>query len=144
MRKRVILVFLLVIALVATSSCSLIVKDEEVDKQTTIIEVAGKTITKAEVAEQTEAMLDYQEYVYYLYGMSFDRTSESSISSARSSAIENLIQDAVLSQKTAEMGMDELTADELSEVQESADSAWDTYTSSVKSGYFADTELTGE
>lgn len=143
MRKRVILAFLLVIALVATSSCSLIVKDEEVDKQTTIIEVAGKTITKAEVAEQTEAMLDYQEYVYYLYGMSFDRTSESSISSARSSAIENLIQDAVLTQKTAEMGI-ELTADELSEVQQSADSAWDTYISSVKSGYFADSELAGE
>ena len=144
MRKRVILVFLLVIALVATSSCSLIVKDEEVDKQTTIIEVAGKTITKGEVNEQTEAMLDYQEYMYYLYGMSFDRTSDSSVSSARSSAIENLIQDAVLSQKTEEMGMDELTADELSEVEQSVESTWESYTGSVKSTYFADTELTGE
>ncbi|MCI5956894.1 MAG: peptidylprolyl isomerase [Clostridiales bacterium] len=144
MRKRVILVFLLVIALVATSSCSLIVKDEEVDKQTTIIEVAGKTITKGEVNEQTEAMLDYQEYMYYLYGMSFDRTSDSSVSSARSSAIENLIQDAVLSKKTAEMGMDELTADELSEVEQSVESTWESYTGSVKSTYFADTELTGE
>jgi len=144
MRKRVILVFLLVIALVATSSCSLIVKDEEVDKQTTIIEVADKTITKGEVNEQTEAMLDYQEYMYYLYGMSFDRTSDSSVSSARSSAIENLIQDAVLSKKTAEMGMDELTADELSEVEQSVESTWESYTGSVKSTYFADTELTGE
>lgn len=144
MRKRVILVFLLVIALVATSSCSLIVKDEEVDKQTTIIEVAGKTITKGEVNEQTEAVLDYQEYMYYLYGMSFDRTSDSSVSSARSSAIENLIQDAVLSKKTAEMGMDELTADELNEVEQSVESTWESYTGSIKSTYFSDTELTGE
>ena len=144
MRKRVILAFLLAIALVATSSCSLIVKDEEVDKQTTIIEVAGKAITKAEVNEQIEAVLDYQEYVYYLYGMSFDRTSDSSISAARSSAIDNLIQDAVLSQKTAEMGLDELTGDELSEIEQSVDSTWDTYTSSIKSAYFADTELAGD
>ena len=42
MRKRVILAFMLVFALVAASSCSLIIKDEEVDKQTPIIEVAGR------------------------------------------------------------------------------------------------------
>ena len=47
MRKRVILAFMLVFALVAASSCSLIIKDEEVDKQTPIIEVVGKTFTKA-------------------------------------------------------------------------------------------------
>ena len=32
-------------------------KDEEVDKQTPIIEVAGKTFTKAEVNEQVEAVI---------------------------------------------------------------------------------------
>ena len=37
MRKRVILALMLVFALVAASSCSLIIKDEEVDKQTPII-----------------------------------------------------------------------------------------------------------
>jgi hypothetical protein len=38
----------LVAALVLSTGCSLIVKDEAVDAQTTIIEVAGKTYTKAE------------------------------------------------------------------------------------------------
>ena len=58
MRKRVILAFMLVFALVAASSCSLIIKDEEVDKQTPIIEGVGKTFTKAEVNEQVEAVMD--------------------------------------------------------------------------------------
>ena len=74
MRKRVILAFMLVFALVAASSCSLIIKDEEVDKQTPIIEVAGKTFTKAEVNEQVEAVMDYEEYMYSMYGISYDRT----------------------------------------------------------------------
>ena len=36
MRKRVVLALLLVVAMVVTSSCSLVVKDAEVDAQTPI------------------------------------------------------------------------------------------------------------
>ncbi len=144
MRKRVILTLMLAVALVVTTGCSLIIKDEEVDRQTTIIDVAGKTITKGEVNEQVEAMLDYQEYMYYLYGMSFDRTSASNISDARDSVIEGLVQEAVLDQKTAEMGLDELTDDELAEVRESAETTWQGYKDSVQSAYFSDSELTDE
>lgn len=144
MRKRVILTLMLAVALVVTTSCSLIVKDEEVDKQTTIIEVAGQTITKGEVNEQVEAVLDYQEYMYYLYGMSYDRTSATNISEARDTAIEGLIQEAVLNQKAAEMGLDELTDEELAEVEESAESTWQSYKESTQTIYFADTELTGD
>ena len=64
MRKRVILALMLVVALAVTTSCSLIVKDAEVDKQTVIIEVAGKTFTKGEVNQQVSQTLDYQEYLY--------------------------------------------------------------------------------
>ena len=77
MRKRVILVLMLILALLAASSCSLIIKDEEVDKQTPIIEVAGQTFTKAEVNEQVEAVMDYEEYMYSMYGISYDRTDAS-------------------------------------------------------------------
>lgn len=142
MRKRVILTLMLAAALVVTTSCSLIVKDEEVDRQTTIIEVAGRTITKAEVNEQVEAVLDYQEYMYYLYGLSFDRTSETNISDARDSAIEGLIQEAVLDQKTAELGLDELSDEDLAEVQENTETTWQSYKDSIQSVYFSESELT--
>lgn len=144
MRKRAILALLLVLALAVTTSCSLIVKDAEVDKQTTIIEVAGKTITKEEVNEQTEAVLDYQDYMYYLYGLSFDRTSADSISAAQQSAIEGLVQQAVLEQKIAEMGFDQFTDEEIAEMEASVETTYTTYVETVTNQSFADTELTGE
>lgn len=144
MRKRVILAFMLVFALVAASSCSLIIKDEEVDKQTPIIEVVGKTFTKAEVNEQVEAVMDYEEYMYSMYGISYDRTDASTISMAQDSAIDAMVQQAVLEKKAADLGLDVLSDEEKAEVEESVDSAYTLYSDSVKSAYFADTELEGE
>ena len=144
MRKRVILAFMLVFALVAASSCSLIIKDEEVDKQTPIIEVAGRTFTKAEVNEQVEAVMDYEEYMYSMYGISYDRTDASTISMAQDSAIDAMVQQAVLEKKAADLGLDVLSDEEKAEVEESVDSTYTLYSDSVKSAYFADTELEGE
>lgn len=144
MRKRVILALLLVVALAITTGCSLIVKDEAVDQATPVIEVAGKTYTKAEVLSQAEAYLDYQEYMYYMYGMRYDRTSADAVAEARGTAIDMLIEEAVLTQKTAETGMDTLSDEELAHAQEVADNAWANYLESVKASYFADTELEGE
>ena len=144
MRKRVILAFMLIFALVAASSCSLIIKDEEVDKQTPIIEVVGKTFTKAEVNEQVEAVMDYEEYMYSMYGISYDRTDASTISMAQDSAIDAMVQQAVLEKKAADLGLDVLSDEEKAEVEESVDSTYTLYSDSVKSAYFADTELEGE
>ena len=144
MRKRVILAFMLVFALVAASSCSLIIKDEEVDKQTPIIEVVGKTFTKAEVNEQVEAVMDYEEYMYSMYGISYDRRDASPISMTKDSANDAMVQQAVLEKKAADLGLDVLSDEEKAEVEESVDSTYTLYSDSVKSAYFADTELEGE
>lgn len=106
MRKRVILVLMLILALLAASSCSLIIKDEEVDKQTPIIEVAGQTFTKAEVNEQVEAVMNYEEQMYSGYGLTYDRTDASILSAAQDSAIDAMVRQAVLDQKAAEWGLD--------------------------------------
>lgn len=144
MRKRVILALMLVFALVAASSCSLIIKDEEVDKQTPIIEVAGRTFTKAEVNEQVEAVMDYEEYMYSMYGISYDRTDASTISMAQDSAIDAMVQQAVLEKKAADLGLDALSEEEQAEVDETVESTYTIYFDSVKSTDFADTELDGE
>lgn len=144
MRKRVILAFVLVLALLASTGCSLIIKDEEVDRQTPIIEVAGKTITKGEVLAQAEYVMDYYEYMYSMYGMSYDRTSATAVAGAREEAINGLVQNAVLEQKIAENGFDTFTEEEEADILAAAQESYDTYAETVKTFAFADTELTGE
>ncbi|MDD3213646.1 MAG: peptidylprolyl isomerase [Eubacteriales bacterium] len=144
MRKRIFLVILMIAALVLSTSCSLIEKDAAVDAQTTIIEVAGQTITKAEVQTAVNNTLSYQAYLYSMYGMSYDATDADNIANAQDSAIQSLIQAAVVKQKATELGFYDFTDDELAELQSTADSNYDSYVSSVKTNYFADTELTGD
>ena len=144
MRKRVFLAILMIAAVVLTTSCSLIQKDAAVDASTVIIEVAGKSITKAEVQTAISNTLDYQEYMYSMYGMSFDRTDADTIASAQTSAIDSLVQSTVEQKKITELGMDVFTADELTALQTTADETYQGYLDSVKTNYFADTTLTGE
>lgn len=144
MRKRVFLAILLVVALILTTSCSLIVKDQEVDKSTVIIEAAGKTFTKEEVQEQVNLTLDYQEYIYSMYGMSYDKTDASAIAEVQESVIKSMIELAVIDQKKVENGMTELSAEDVAAVQTEADETYQGYVDSVKTQYFAETELEGE
>ncbi len=144
MRKRIFLAVLMIAALVLSTSCSLIVKDADVDAQTTVIDVAGQTITKAEVQQAVENTLSYQSYLYSMYGYTYDATDAKNIADAQDSAIDALIQQAVTNQKIAELGFDQFTDEELSEMQASVDETYNGYLDSVKTYYFADTELTGD
>ena len=145
MRKRVLLALVLVFALLASTSCSLIVKDEEVDKQTVIIEVAGKTITKGEVQDMTQSVLDYNEYMYSMYyGYGYDKTDAETIASAQAEAIDNLIQSAVVDQKVAEGGYNNFTDEEIAEMEKQAAEDYQLYYDTIKMYFFSDTELTGD
>ena len=143
MRKRVILALMLIVAMFVTSGCKLIVKDPEVDRQTTIIEVAGKVFTKGEVVEQVNYTLDYQEYIYaMMYGYAFDKTNSAIIEQTRLDVVNALIRETLIEQKALEMGMDIPTEEELAEMQINVDETYNSYMESVKAAYFAETELT--
>ena len=145
MRKRVLLALVLVFALLASTSCSLIIKDEEVDKQTVIIEVAGKTITKGEVQDMTQQVLDYNEYMYSMYyGYGYDKTDATVVAEAQTEAIDNLIQSAVVEQKIAEYGFDSFTDEEIAELEVQAAEDYQLYYDTIKMYFFSDTELTGD
>ncbi|MDD5897711.1 MAG: peptidylprolyl isomerase [Clostridia bacterium] len=144
MRKRVLLALVLVITLVMSTGCSLIIKDEAVDRATPIIEVAGKTITKGEIQAQTEAILNYNEQMYAYYGMNYDRTSETVVANAQDQAIEGLIQNAVVDAKLADYGFDTFTDEEMVEIEASAQEDYQLYHDTIKNFYFSDTELTGD
>ena len=143
MRKRVVLALLLVAAMVVTSSCSLVVKDAEVDAQTPIITVVGQTFTKGEVNALVQNSLNYQASLYSMYGMTFDPTSESAISSAQESVINGLIEQAVVDAKMDELGI-ELTEEDLAEIQTESESTYQGYKDTIKSAVYSDTELTGD
>ena len=143
MRKRVVLALLLVVAMVVTSGCSLVVKDAEVDAQTPIITVVGQTFTKGEVNALVQNSLNYQASLYSMYGMTFDPTSESAISSAQESVINGLIEQAVVDAKMDELGI-ELTEEDLAEIQTESESTYQGYKDTIKSAVYSDTELTGD
>ncbi len=144
MRKYALLAMLLCFVVAFTSSCGLIVKDAQVDAQTVIIEVAGKTYVKADVQQAIQNVMDYQEYMYSYYGMNYDRTDADTIASAQESAINALIEEAVTQQKIKEYGLDQFTDEELAAISKTVEDTYESYISSVKTYFFADTELTGE
>ena len=145
MRKRVILALVLVLALLMSTSCSLIIKDEAVDMAPPVIEVAGQTFTKGEVKAQTEAIHDYNEQMYYYYyGTSYDRTSEAAMADAQEQAIQSLIESAVVDAKLAEYGFDSFTEEELAEIEATAQEDYELYHDTVKNFYFGASELTGD
>ncbi len=144
MRKYAILVVLMAFIVSVTAGCGLIVKDEAVDAQTVIIEVAGETFVKSVVKQTTENILDYQEYMYSLYGYPYDRTDADAIASAQESAINSLIQEAVTDQKIAEYGLDQFTDEELAALTQKTEDTYTGYLETVKSQYFDGTDLTGE
>lgn len=143
MRKRALLAMLMIAVVVLATSCNLIVKDSAVDAATTIIEVAGKTITKADVQTATQNALTYQQYMYSMYGMEFDPTDAQTIATAQETAIESLIQATLIRQHVTEGGFDVLTDEEIAKAQANADTSYQSYIDSVKNNYFADTQLTG-
>lgn len=144
MRKCAFLALSLVVALILSTSCSLIAKDPEVDKSTVIIEVAGKTFTKEEVLVQVESSLNYQEQFYTRYGMAFDRTDPEVIASVRETVIESMIEQAVVEQKVGEYNLATISDEDQAAVQAEADTTYQTEIDSIKAEYFADTELEGE
>jgi len=145
MHKRILLAVVLILALVMSSSCSLIVKDEAVDMATPVLEVAGQVFTKGEVKAQTEYYLDENEYMYnYYYGMAFDRTDKAAIETAQNQAIQYLTEKAVVDAKLEEYGFLTFTDEELAEIQAAAQEDYQLYYDTINNFFFTGSELTGD
>ena len=143
MRKRVFLAVLLIAVVVLGTGCSA-KKDAAADAQTVIIEVAGTTIPKSKVENVTSNVISYMQYMYSMYGMTYDPTDADTLSAAQDNAIQWLIQSAVVDQKVKEAGLDVFTDAELADIQKKADETYQSYVDSITKNYFADTKLTGD
>ena len=143
MRKKALLALLLVLTLML-SGCSLIVKDEAVDNATEIIRMGEKVITKGEVKKEVQNQLSSMAYYYSLYGSSYDTTSPENIAAAQEDAIAALKKDLTLTAKAAELGLDQLTAEEEEAVKTEAQESFDSDLEYVKTNMLADSGLEGE
>lgn len=143
MYKRMFLAVLMIAALLLGTSCGA-TKDSASDGSTVIIEVAGTTIPKSKVETVTNNVMSYMQYMYSMYGMTYDATDADTISQAQDSAIQWLIQSTVVAQKVKEAGMDVFTDAELAELQKAADDTYQGYYDTVQKSYLADTTLTGD
>ena len=143
MRKKALLAMLLVLTLLL-SGCTLIVKDEAVDNATEIIKMGDKVITKGEVKAEVQNQLETMAYYYSLYGSTFDATSAEASASAQEEAVDSLKKDLTLTAKAAELGLDQLTAEEEEEIKTKAQESYDSAVEYVKTNMLADSGLEGE
>lgn len=143
MHKKALLALLLVMAMML-SGCALIEKDLEVDRATEIIRVGDTVYTKGEIQDEISYQLDYMAYYYSMFGMSYDTTSAEAVAEMQQSVIDSMVQTAVCSDKIAELGLDQLTAEEQTELDAAVEDSWQYYMENIQASYFIDTELTGE
>ncbi len=145
MKKHMLLVLLMAGILLFTGSCSLIVKDPEVDKQTVVLEINGKQFLKGQVQPMIQEEVEYQQYVYqYQYGMVLDSKDPELVAYAQETVMQNLIQQTVLEQKLEEGGYAALTEEEKKVAQESAQVQYESSIEEILAGDLADSELTGD
>lgn len=143
MHKKALLALLLVMAMML-SSCALIEKDPEADRATEIIRVGDIVYTKGQIQDETNYQMNYMAYYYSLFGMSYDVNDATLVAEAQQAVIDDLVQTAVVDNKAKELGMYELTAEEQAKLDANVEESWNYYMESVKSYYFADSQLTGE
>lgn len=130
MQKKALLALLLVLAMIL-SGCSLIVKDEAVDAARVVIRVGDDTYTKAQVQAQIQNQVNYMTALYSRYGLSFDSTNADVMSSLTDNVLNSLVERSVLLAKAKELGLDQLTDEEKTKIEENTASQLDSLRKSV-------------
>ncbi len=143
MQKKALLALLLAVTMLL-SGCALIEKDETVDRATVIIKVGDNEHTKGEIKDQIDYQLNYMSLLYSMYGMSYDTTDSDNISNTTDAVINSLIENDVKNMKISELGLDQLTEEETTELENEIAEDWQSTRDSVQSYYLSDTELTGD
>ena len=140
MRKKALLAVMMVMVLLL-SSCTLIVKDEAVDNATEIIRMGDKVITKKEVKEKVRQELEEMAQMYAMYyGYDYDTTNPANIAEAQESVVASLKEELALDAKIEELGLDQLTDEELAEVNTTAQSNYEEDIAYVQENMLTDTE----
>lgn len=139
MQKKALLALLLVLAMIL-SGCSLIVKDEAVDAARVVIRVGDDTYTKAQVQAQIQNQVNYMTALYSRYGLSFDSTNADVMNSLTDNVLNSLVERSVLLAKAKELGLDQLTDEEKTKIEENTASQLDSLRKSAATEFSLDLE----
>lgn len=127
MKKGLLLIMALLLALTMLSGCNLIGYDAELDGAQVVAKVNDHEITKSQWLSYRDYMAAYeQQYMQQYYGFSMPMDEET-IASYNEPALEQMIQSYVVEDKIAELGFDVLTEEKAAEVEEYATSMADFY-----------------
>ena len=119
MRKKALLA-LMMAAILLLSGCALIKKDQAVDDATEIIRMGDQVITKKEVLAQAEQELYNQYSMYSMFNYSYDVTDPANIQAAKDAAVDALKTNLALTAKAKELGLDQLSDEELEAIKTTA------------------------
>lgn len=139
MQKKALLALLLVLTMIL-SGCSLIVKDEAVDAARVVIRVGDDTYTKAQVQAQIQNQVNYMTALYSRYGLSFDSTNADVMNSLTDNVLNSLVERSVLLAKAKELGLDQLTDEEKTKIEENTASQLDSLRKSAATEFSLDLE----
>ena len=139
MQKKALLALLLVLTMVL-SGCSLVVKDEAVDAARVVIRVGDDTYTKAQVQYQINYAVQQYQYLYAMYGLSFDTTNTTMMDSITDEVINSLVEQSVLLAKAKELGLDALTDEDKTQIEEDTAAQLDSLRQSAATTYSLDLE----
>jgi len=127
MKKGLLLIMALVLALSLLSGCNLIGYDAELDGAQVVANVNGRDITKAAWTNYRDYIVAYeQQYMQQYYGFSMPVDEETLVTYGET-ALEQMIQSFVVEDKIVELGYDQMTEEETAEVEEYATSMADFY-----------------
>ncbi len=123
MRTRFFKLAALMLALMlALTGCSLIEIDQEMDMAEVVATVNGANITKGDVIEQYNYMLDYYAYYYSYYGLTFDSESAEMV---KDSVLDMYIEQELLAQKAKELNLIDFSDESFAEADAEANLYFD-------------------
>ena len=138
--KKWIRFIALLTAVTLLAGCNLVGIDAELDAKQVVAKVGDTEITKGEWQEMRDSLVSYYEYMYSMYGMSF-QADASTLESIGEQALESMIQDEVIVQKAAELGLDTFTDEEIAQMEEEATETMDAQRWYYQMMYYPDYDL---
>lgn len=117
----------LLLCLLLLTGCS---RTPDPDRE--VIRVGDTVYTAADVQAEVNNNLAYMQWLYGQYGMQYDVTDKAVIAATRRAVADELVQQAVLTEKARELGLDVLTSEEQASLEQTVNAAWRSYRLSIE------------
>lgn len=143
--RKTALAALFMALMMLLGGCNLVVKDPEVDLKQTILEVNGEKTDKAHFIELYNKAYQ-QEYQMQLMYQQYGLIQQINIDPDQilNDTLDATAKDLLLKQKAQEAGLDVLTPEETSKVEEDGEAAYQDILTQVQDSFFQDTKLAGD